>query len=379
MKILIKFCIILMLIASVKSIAGSPVCDGQGENKLSWPAAHPIWEFCYLAPNQSSAADGSSLEIRDAYYNGIYAIERAHIPMLFANYTTSTCYRDWKDTLSSFLRPTIDNNTYIPAITTCDVSTSETEVVGNCPFKDLSTPDPTDTVGDSGDCVTGVQVESFDDRVVLTTNHSASWYKYSSRFTFYLDGRIEPRFGFGNSTGTFSGTTHWHHAYYRINFDIDNTPNDDEVFSNSLGQQTEEFIDFRSRRNSWRIIDSQTGRGYRVEATDEDYLVDISQPPHNPSNYHNTDVMVTKYKLINNIPEYSDTPGLNNLGTCAMDETELVNNESIENQDIVFWYRTAVNDLANAGLVCKFGGPVLYPEGDWNFDEYYDLFIDGFE
>jgi len=142
-------------------------------------------------------------------------------------------------------------------------------------------------------------------------------------------------------------------------------------------------MDFRNERrnNSWSIIDSQSGRGFRVEATDEDYLVDVNSPPHNPNNYHNTDVMVTKYKIISGlgIPEYSDTPGNNSLGQCSMNENALVNGESLIDEDIVFWYRTAVNDLANMGLVCKFGGPVFYPIGDWGLSEYLNVFTDSFE
>ncbi len=373
--------VVLMFVSNQLLAGGSPSCTGTGEVKVSWPTNNPIWELCYVAPVNSSAVDGSSLEIRDAYYNGFYVLERAHIPMLFANYTTATCYRDWKDTPSNFLQADKVENPARPAITTCDVSSSENQVVGNCPFRDLSTSDPSDFVGSSADCVSDVQVEKYSDRFVLTTNHSAAWYKYSSRYTFYLDGRIEPRFGFGNSTGTNSGLTHWHHAYYRINFDIDG-PDNDEVFVKD-NPELLEFVGFRNQATNatWRIIDNLTGRGYRVEATPEDYLVNVNMPPFNPSNYHNTDVMVTKYKLVSGlgIPEYSDTPGSNSLGNCSMNENALVNGESLIGEDVVFWYRTAVTDLANTGMVCKFGGPVLVPVGDWKFAEYDNVHIDGFE
>lgn len=370
-----------LMLYSILSFAGTPACTGPGEVKVSWPTNDPIWELCYLTPSNSSAADGSSLEIRDAYFNGFYAIERAHIPMLFANYTTSTCYRDWKNTNSEFLKADKVESPTRPAITTCDVSTSPDQVVFNCPFKDLSTADPNDNVGNAADCMTGVQVEKYADRMVLTTNHSAAWYKYSSRYTFYLDGRVVPRFGFGNSNGTNSAITHWHHAYWRINFDIDG-PDNDEVFTNN-DLMTTEFFDFRNQRRNttWTVKDSVTGRGFRVEASPEDYLVNVNEPPHNPSSYHNTDIMVTKYKLAvgNSIPEYSDTPGQNNLGNCNMNENALVNGESIANEDVVFWYRAAVNDIANQGLVCKFAGPIFYPVGDWQLSQYSLVFDNGFE
>jgi hypothetical protein len=347
--------------------AASPACTGPGEVKVSWPTDNPIWEMCYLRPSQSSAEDGSSLEIRDVHYNGYYAIERAHIPMLFANYTTSTCYRDWKDTDSAFLKADRVENPKRPAITTCDVSVNENQPVFNCPFQDVS-EGGSGFVGDAEDCILGVQVEKYDDRMVLTTNHSAAWYKYSSRYTFYADGRIAPRFGFGNSNGTSAGVTHWHHAYWRVNFDIDGHDND-EVLIDDMVMDTEfaSFRDEQSKRN-WTVRDTETGRGYRIEATAEDYLVDTDP---SGEGQHKVDVMATRYKLFGQLPEYSDTPGQNNLGNCSMNANALVDDESLIDEDVVFWYRTAVHDIANMGLACKFGGPVFYPVGDWSPDLIY--------
>lgn len=357
---------------------GTPTCGSGNGTKVSWPTVDPLWEMCVLGPSESSAADGSSLEIRDVYLNGYYAIERAHIPMLFANYQQGTCYRDWKDTDSEFLRPNGVENPSRAAITTCDISTSETQVVGNCPYDNLNGGG---SVGSGSDCVVGVTVEKYDDRMVLTTNHSAAWYKYSSRFTFYDDGRLVPRFGFGNSTGTNSDITHWHHAYWRINFDIDG-PSNDEIYSDNT-KMTTEFSDQRGDDEAsavtWTVKDNVTNRGFRIEATAEDYLIDVDESPHNPDNYHNTDVMGTQYRTIGNLTEYSDTPGSNSLGNCPMQEENLVNGASIDSEDVVFWYRTAVMDLANAGLVCKFGGPIFYPVGDWDLFNSDVIFENSFE
>ncbi|HHL31107.1 MAG TPA: hypothetical protein ENJ41_00885 [Oceanospirillales bacterium] len=361
----------VLLIFSLRVFAGSPACTGPGEVKVSWPTVNPVWELCYLTPANSSAAQGSSLEIRDAYYNGHLVLERSHVPMLFANYASTTCYRDWKNTNSNFLRADKVENPLRAAITTCDASTSQTQAVFNCPFQNVNGPG---TVGNSADCFQGVQVEKYPDRLLLTTNHSAAWYKYSSRYTFYLDGRIQPRFGFGNSDGTNFGITHWHHAYWRINFDIDGADND-EVFSNQ-NLMTTEFSGLRDENTAqtWMVKDSVTQRGYRIEATREDYLVDTDP---SGDNYHEVDVMATRYKLVGSIPEYSDTPGSNNLGNCSMNENALVNGESLVGEDVVFWYRTAVNDIANISLNCKSGGPIFYPVGDWGEIDYINA--NGFE
>jgi hypothetical protein len=356
--------LVLVLLSSMQLQAGTPACSGPGEVKVSWPTINPVWELCYLTPANSSAAQGSSIEIRDAYYNGHLVLERSHVPMLFANYLSGTCYRDWKNTNSSFLKADRVENPHRAAITTCDASTSPTQTVNSCPFQNVN---GSGSVGNAADCFSGVQVEKYPDRLLLTTNHSAAWYKYSSRYTFYLDGRIQPRFGFGNSDGTNFGITHWHHAYWRVNFDIDGADND-QVFFNEAVMDTE-FSSIRdgNPHNHWMVKDSVTGRGYRIEMTAEDLLVDTDPTG---DHYHEVDVMATKYKLVGSIPEYSDTPGSNNLGTCSMNENALVNGESLIDEDVVFWYRTAVNDIGGASLNCKSGGPIYYPVGDWGVVDY---------
>jgi predicted short-subunit dehydrogenase-like oxidoreductase (DUF2520 family) len=59
-----------------------------------------------------------------------------------------------------------------------------------------------------------------------------------------------------------------------------------------------------------------------------------------------------------------------------MNENALVDGEDLINEDVVFWYRAAVHDIANMGLECKFAGPVFYPVGNWQPDLIYK---DGFE
>lgn len=370
------------LLLSANAMAGSSVtCDGPGENYVAWPTADPLWEMCYLSPAESSATQGSSLEIRQVHFNGFMVLEKSHVPMLFANYQSGTCYRDWKDTLSSFIQADRVEDPLQSAITTCDASTSTTTPVGNCPFGLSGFT--------SGDCTTGVQVEKYDDRLVLTTNHSAAWYKYSSRYVFYADGRFQPRFGFGNSNGTNSGITHWHHAYWRLNFDIDGADNDQVFIVDQTGEnlQTKEFSDLREITSglandpntytdevTWLIKDSVTGRGYQMvpgfEGDSQSGKIDDYDLGPDPSGdqYHNVDVMVSNYKLINGtLPEYSDTPGQNNLGNCSMEEQLIVNDESLVGVEgnPVFWYRSAVEDLQNQGMLCKTGGPMFYPVGDW--------------
>ena len=55
-----------------------------------------------------------------------------------------------------------------------------------------------DTGGSAGDSgtFTGVAAEKLADRLILTTQLEAGWYRYTIKWRFYLDGRIEPVMGF---------------------------------------------------------------------------------------------------------------------------------------------------------------------------------------
>ena len=86
-------------------------------------------------------------------------------------------------------------------------------------------------------------IEDLGDRVRLTTQYIAGWYMYANRFVFHADGRIEPSFGFGNRNGTYNSVTHWHHNYWRFEFDIDGLGNN-VVSINDVDQATE-FSDLR--------------------------------------------------------------------------------------------------------------------------------------
>ena len=52
---------------------------------MSWPDVNPVWQFCWLRPQDSGGA-GSGLEIRDVYYNGHLVMKRGHVPILNVEY-----------------------------------------------------------------------------------------------------------------------------------------------------------------------------------------------------------------------------------------------------------------------------------------------------
>lgn len=364
---------------AVGARAESPTCVGNTEHLMSWPAVNPIWEMCWVKPSESVAVDGSSLELRKVYFKGHLVMRRAHVPMLFAEYRSSTCYRDWKDADAAFLADhAVQNQLGISvdppeATTSCDRSKAPVQAYGNCPFQLPGYPNAT------AGCGAGVTVEDGGDHVRLTTQHSAAWYQYTSRWTFYADGRMEPEFGFGNNDGTGNETTHWHHNYWRMEFAIDDSANAVNTLSINGVDQATEFTDLRNATGgpgggpkTWEVRNATTGNGYRLVPGDDDYLVPANE---SGRGFHTIDVMGTRQ----HDGEYADRSD-NPLGACGMNQSALVNGESLVDTSIALYYRESVRDSthdnwpsgctgagcqAQDSMVCKKRHPTFVPFGPW--------------
>ena len=375
-------------------LAAHPNCAVSGGTLLKWPATGPaVWEMCWLAPGSSSGVQGSGLEVRDVYYKGIQVAKRFHSPILFAEYRNGSggdCYRDWKDANAKFAAtPSVRNQLGIPgsflATTTCDISKDATASHGTCPFSNLS-PNPFV----NADCqASGVAIEDRtnavnpeESYVLLTTQYSASWYQYASRIAFYANGDINPEFGYGNSNGTYNNVTHWHHNYWRLDFDIAGAEHD-QISANGVLKPTE-FTDLRSLTGGpgggptyWEITDTVQNFGFRITSGAGDYT------PANESGrgLHMVDVIGTAF--INN--EFSDKAD-NNLNDCQMVASNLANGQNLADTDVVFYYTASVRDttannwptsgsgaIPQDSMVCKKVGPLITPVGDW------PLFRDNFE
>lgn len=385
MKTLIHWGILACLVVPA-AFQAAPVqaagadCATWGGTLLKWPAAEPIWEMCWVRPSQSVGPDGSGLELRDVHYKGILVAKRMHAPILFAEYRNSgTCYRDWKDADARFVASApVRNQLGVPgsyiATTSCDLSQHPTNSYGNCPF--AAAPGSTFVSADCIGAPGGVAIEDMGDHVVLTTQYSAAWYQYTSRYAFWDNGDIQPEFGFGNNNGTNNNITHWHHNYWRFDFDIDGSGNND-ILANGV-QQSNEFTGLRSLTGGpgggptyWDVVTTRGGYGYRIVSGAEDY----NPPNQSGLGYHTVDVIGSKF--VNN--QYSDRAD-NNLGDCQMTAGNIANNEVMANGDVVLWYRTSARDVngnnwpngcsggsceTQDSMVCKQGGPTMTRVGDW--------------
>lgn len=348
---------VLTALLGAASLQAQPTCTGT-EHLMEWPTSNPVWKFCWLRPSDSSGPRGSGLEFREVYYNDILVFKRAHAPILNVEYESGGCgcYRDWcyeespiraDNTISGgYFEPTS------PARTVCDESTTGTWE-GDCPW------------GGAGPCVEGVAAEKYTDRLVMTTQYQAGWYRYTTRWTFHLDGTVEPRFGFGTVNDTCGSTTHRHHTYWRLDFDIDGAGNDSvsEQGANAQTFTTEVDRTWGDGTVTWEVRDSG-GLGYRITPGAQDLMLPADS-------YSKTDFIASLYHAT----ELQDEDG--GLFDCDVEVDDIVDNESIANTDVVVYYRNGVEDVPGLDVyLCKTAGPTLTPIGNWGTS---GIFEDGFE
>src|SRR5262245_38391392 len=361
------------IIGAAAAAPAQPVCNGAtGEHLMSWPTDAPVWEFCWLRPSQSSGANGSGVEIRNLYYNGHLVMKRGHVPILNVQYEpggcggANLCYRDWLTTEQAYLADNVCPPPYsgancgyaepvCPPITVCEQALGQDV----CP----APPDEC-----SRKCFQGVAAQKLTDRLILTSQSRAGWYRYEMRWTFFLDGRIQPTFGFSAVENTCVNYTHRHHAYWRLDFDIDG-PLDDIVTEGPdpdtpapgggrpgpkppilvLPTETQRLD---NRPNvTWAVTDAVTRRGYRIVPGEETEL---------PADTFS----VADAWFLNYHPEELDDNGQTGPA-CAVKIGKFLNGESLAN-DVVVWYRTGVLHLGHDLDDCHVVGPTLVPIGDWS-------------
>lgn len=351
------------LLAQVRTVPGTvvpvpppgvplAVCTSPGR-LMQWPSStDPVWEFCFNAPSASSGPNGSGLEIYNVYYNGHLVFKRAHVPILNVLYAPGGCgcFRDWAYSEAVFQ--------------TDNVITS-----GIGGYAEPTTPPRTvcDNGGTHGDIGTfhGVAAEKLSDRLILTTQFSAGWYRYTMKWRFYLDGRIEPWFGFAAvNTSSCVQSTHTHHVYWRFDFDIDGAIKDQvleeprrdrggtfptgTLLASEIVRQTN-----TPGAAAWVVRDgARNGRGYR--------LIPGAEAGLPPDSFAVADAWFLKYK-----PNEIDDSGQSGP-SCAIKFNNYVNNEDINGADVVMWYRGGVFHLGGDLDDCHQMGPTLVPVGDWS-------------
>lgn len=280
-----------------------------------------LWKFLVVRPTASSGTNGSGVELRYVDYRGKRLLYRAHVPILNVSYHTNACgpYLDWQ-----WQEGMLDAQG-------ADVAPG---------FRLCSTPAKTilDTGQDAGNFL-GTAIYVVGQEVVLVSEMQAGWYRYVSEWRLHANGTVRPRFGFGATSSSCVCTKHYHHAYWRLDFDI-RTPgrnivrefNDPPLVGGSKWH-TKRFETQRARnparKRSWRVQNTATGEAYDIVPGAGDGVA--TSCPDWP--FPQGDVWLTRYRSseIDTGVVATGPPYEANVGN-------FVNGESIEDTDVVVWY-----------------------------------------
>jgi hypothetical protein len=314
-----------------------------------------LWSFLAIRPSASSGADASGIELRNVKYKGHVVLKLANVPILNVSYDNNTCgpFRDWEYSESDFdADPTAGVNV-APGVRSCSVAAT-TQL---------------DTGIDTGNHQ-GIAYYKSGDQVILVSEMSAGWYRYISEWGFHEDGRISPRFGMGATANSCTCNGHVHHAYWRLDFDIDgNTPNritegdgrirpaaadtdhkmDLGKMIQKMGQEatpqrpifspnyTTEVKRYRDKTSSWLIKNPATGRTYQLLPNDNDGTA-------LNDSYGKGDFWALLYRK----NEFDDS--LVRTNTSANVDAFL-NDQAIMDTDIVIWYGIHINHNRPGGQI----------------------------
>jgi hypothetical protein len=337
------------LLSAAASEAAPPVCNSPARLMQFPSAANPVWEFCFLTPINSTSSDGSGIDIYDVRYNGHQVFKRANIPVLNVKYAPGGCgcFRDWlfdeikfeaKDANGQIITGPQGSYTDAASVrTVCESGGSGGDIPPGVGFQ-------------------GVAGEKLPDRLILTSQSPAGWYRYVVRWTFYLDGRIHPEMGYAATASGCISSSHHHNSYWRLDFDIDNATN---MVGEPGGMTQNNESGTRRPAEPFglpplKVYNPTSGRGYHVEA--QGHIGD-TYDPYGP--FSIGDAWILKF----NASQTGDPSP-----SCAIGSTFLgySNNEPINPADVVVWYHEGKLHKAGQLDACGLVGPMLEPFGDWS-------------
>jgi hypothetical protein len=325
--------VVALVLVAVRG-AAAQTCDAN--HQIRWPDANPVWEMCWTSPADSAGIDGSGLEIADVRYNGQLVLARGHIPVVNVKYDPGGCggadlsYRDWNNQLVRFDA----NNVIRPG------------------YAEPTTPPRTvcDTPGADVGMFLGVAAEKLPDRLVLTTQVQAGWYRYIYTWTFLLDGTIEPGVRFTAIDNVCTPLAHYHNIYWRFDFDIDDAGTD-AIDEFNAGVWTPLSAETRrlhapSAARRWRVRDKMTGGSYEIVPSAEADVADA---------WSAGDLWALAFRDT----EMDDGGATGGLDGDKAHIDRYLSGESIDGRDLVVWYRSGFRHAGPAD--CELGGPALRP------------------
>jgi hypothetical protein len=283
---------------------------------IVWPsAAEPIWRL-----NWRLSADPEGVVITDAFFRGRRVFWKASLPSLRVQYDQGC--GPYKDPLTS----------------------GNMQPSSRCPGAPV--------------CVYSYVSQGLR-ALGVESNHKIGWYRLVNRWVFWEDGVVMPRL---YSAGLQCDGNHRHHAYWRLDFDLDGFPNDLAFEFNAgagnvgwgAGWSPIKTEDSRVKNpptaRSWAIMDKGTGLGYHILPGQFDGVAD---------NFSRRDLWVTRY--------HGAEDRLGNQGSASDDAIDAdLNEEPTDGQDIVLWYCGHLfHEHAAGGDEWHHVGPDLVPFGPW--------------
>jgi hypothetical protein len=337
----------LLTLALAAPAAAQPTCTSPSRRVQGLG-----WDFCAIAPVSSTGSSGSGVELHDVYYNGHLVFKRAHAPILNVKYApggcggANLCYRDWSDEEAPFEAVTATGpvsggpgawaEVVVPPVTVCEAGGGAD--VGS--FR-------------------GVATERLPDRLNLTSQMRAGWYRYTMRWSLFADGRVEGWFGFSAVAHSCVGFDHTHHNYWRLDLDIDGPADDAVELAPPAGVPLPprplvllggESARINNGAATYVVRDQRTGRGFRL--------------------LHGSSVGVDGFSVADSwflryaANEVTDSG--QSGPACAIKFANYVTPaQSLEQQDVVMWVRGGQFHAAGDLDDCHTTSFMLEPVGDW--------------
>jgi hypothetical protein len=290
-----------------------------------------LWSFLGIRPSASSGVDASGIELQNVKYKGKLVLKRAHVPILNVLYDGNTCgpFRDWEYSENQFDADPANGTTVAPGVRSCTVS----------PTTQL------ESGVDTGN-FQGIAFYNKDDSVILVSEMAAGWYRYISEWGFGRDGTIRPRFGMGATINSCTCNGHVHHAYWRFDFDIDNSsPNRIlEERSNAIiplpggNNINTELKRYRDKKGLYWVVENpNTHDAYKI-------VPNVNDGTAQNDTYGGGDLWFLSY----NAAEIDDS---NVRTSTAANLTAFVNGQKIVNSDLVVWYGIHIDHNRAGGQI----------------------------
>ncbi len=292
----------------------------------------PLWEMLVVRPSASSGntSERSGIEVRDVRFRGKSVLKRGHAPVLNVQYAGNACgpYRDWQYQEGMFDAPSAGASDPAPGIRIL--------APGQIATTALDTGNDTGNFRGVAVYMQDTDITDLGPELVMVSEMNAGWYRYIMEWRFAPDGTIRPRYGFGATTNSCVCATHFHHVYWRFDFDIVSPINN--IYQIEIGPagSSQDLISPIVNETT-RLRNFSVYRSFMIQnsTSSEAYILSPNLTDGTTDAYGGGDVWFLRYQAgIGGEPGELNDP---NTSTAA-NLTPWLNNESLSNQDSVIWY-----------------------------------------